>query len=68
MKADKLQVFSENRTVKMQKSSLTDIFEPYATHIYTDNMKFKSPVDVNELKEKIRKADIEARAKLNKKN
>ncbi|MBR7143871.1 MAG: hypothetical protein IKD10_02920 [Lentisphaeria bacterium] len=68
MKADKLQVFSENRTVKMQKSSLTDIFEPYATHIYTDNMKFKSPVDVAKLKEKIRQTDIEARAKLNKKN
>ena len=64
MKADKLQVFSENRTLKVANNSWQDDFAPYDCHIYTDNMTHKSPVDVNALKAKIRKVDIEARAKL----
>ena len=60
-----LNVISENRTVTLNNSKISDNFEPFAVHIYTDDFNFKSPVNIYDLEAKIRKADKEAKARLN---
>ena len=66
LKAQELKVVSEGRTVKVANSAFSDEFAPHATHIYTDDLEFKSPINIYDLEAKIKKIDDEAKANLKK--
>ena len=66
LKAQELKVVSEGRTVKVANSAFSDEFAPHATHIYTDDLEFKSPINIYDLEAKIKKIDAEAKANLKK--
>ena len=66
LKAKELKVVSEGRAVEVANSAFSDEFAPHATHIYTDDLEFKSPINIYDLEAKIKKIDAEAKATLKK--
>ena len=58
------QVVGENRTVTVKNGKFNDSFEAHTAHIYTNDMSYKSPVNIPELEAEIKKLDTEALAAL----
>ena len=58
------QVVGENRTVTVKNGKFNDSFEAHSAHIYTNDMSYKSPVDIPALEAEIKKLDTEALAAL----
>ncbi|MBQ7176563.1 MAG: hypothetical protein IJS08_04035 [Victivallales bacterium] len=49
----KWQVLSEGRSINAQNNTITDDFQPYAVHIYTNDLSFNTGIDLNQLQKKI---------------
>ena len=58
------QVVGENRTITVKNGKFTDSFDAHTAHIYTNDMSYKSPVDIPALEAEIKKLDTEALAAL----
>ena len=54
------QVVGENRTITVKNGKFEDSFEAHTAHIYTNDMDYKSPVDIPALEAEIKKLDTEA--------
>ena len=46
-------MLSEGRSINAQNNTITDDFQPYAVHIYTDDLSFNTGIDLNQLQKKI---------------
>ena len=51
-----VQVVSESRQLLASDGRLTDVFAPYATHIYTTDAAFRSPIRLGEIENAIKAA------------
>jgi hypothetical protein len=54
--AGELRVVSESRELPAASGRLTDAFAPYATHIYTTDPEFRSPIRLEQIEQKIKAA------------
>ena len=58
------QVLGENRTVTVKNGKLNDKFVGYMTHIYTNDLKYKSAIDIAALENEIKLADEKAKEEI----
>jgi hypothetical protein len=49
----RMQVLSEGRVVDRKGAGFTDLFEPYATHIYSADLALSSPISLSEVQQTI---------------
>jgi hypothetical protein len=54
--AGAVQVVSESRQVPIAGERLSDSFAPYATHIYTTDLSFQSPIRLAEIEKRVKAA------------
>lgn len=58
------QVLGENRTVTVKNGKLNDKFVGFMTHIYTNDLEYKSAIDIAALENEIRIADEKAKEEI----
>ena len=54
--AGEVQVISESRRLPVASGRLADAFAPYATHVYTTDLAFKSPTVLGEVEKTVKAA------------